>query len=384
MHPVDSRARARASPYWGRRDGGGHMVVWVSLDPRSGELSVYPSPVARRLEVEAHRRASEVRFSGFGGHWETLIVELHGEVPVQRTAQGGRRDVRRLQVPIGAQETEVIALKTPRGWRIADHEVLGSTAVRTAAIAGHGLEPGTGNPAGSSTAGAAAAVAGASGSAAFPAVPVRALRTASKPWCADRVSAIAPSFEEEEAAGLVGLWEWCREAEPKNLRDVPPEMWGVYSEEQNEELERAYRAGEPSTKLNVGIRDFEITFESQNRAKQADTTLKKRRHVRRRAVHPDERDMALVTNEVHDVEFAEGDECAVCCSSFAETPTLPIVRTGECGHVFHGVCVQQLADSRGACPLCRGSVDWLEAFARSLQSRPPDSGLLSRSVHAGA
>lgn len=340
--PPGGRSRRRRFP-----DVGG-VVVWVSLDPRSGELDIYPPEVASRLEQEAAAQARQASLAGLGGRWDNMFVEL-GDVPVQRTRNGGRRDVRRFIVPAGAREAKVFATQTMRGWRIADQEVPGHTEERRALVSGSSVLPGSGRivAMGSTTH--------------FPMT-----------WSVASAAAIADALEKEREAGLVGLWEWCQIAEPPNVNAVSPEMWGVYSEEQNQEVERAYRAGEPCAKVTIGIRNFDIAFDGPNRAKQVDMVLRKRRHVRRRAVLPSVLDealqMPLFTNTTNDSVAAEGDdECPVCCCAYSETPALPIVMTRECGHRFHGACVQKLADDHGSCPLCRGAVDWQAAFLNSLQ-----------------
>merc|ERR1711974_124784 len=146
----------------------------------------------------------------------------------------------------------------------------------------------------------------------------------------------------------------------KDLSAIPAEKWGTYSEAQNAAVEEAFRSGRPSVKTCIGIREYEIIFDGPSSAQQVDHKLKKRRLVRRRLVTPDERERscrALCNSE------ETGDlACSICVSTFAETPTVPRVKLPECGHIFHCVCIQHVADKRGQCPLCRSEVDWLAAF----------------------
>merc|ERR1711879_1062521 len=82
---------------------------------------------------------------------------------------------------------------------------------------------------------------------------------------------------------------------------------------------------------------------------------------------PDERELAMSNpnpsfSTLGNAAMGDEGECAVCFADFAETPTLPVVRLPDCGHCFHGACVQELADKRGLCPICRSTVNWKAAF----------------------
>lgn len=163
-----------------------------------------------------------------------------------------------------------------------------------------------------------------------------------------------------DAAGLVSLWEWSK------LADLEaPASWGLYGEEQGGLIENAFREGKRSVEVNVGIRTYEVIFDGSDGGKQVDHTLHKRRLVRRRLVAPDQRDAELRAAAEAVAETCAGNtqgECAVCCTEFAETPTLPVVRLPTCGHLFHCACVQEIADKGNPCPLCRGAVDWKKAL----------------------
>jgi hypothetical protein len=89
---------------------------------------------------------------------------------------------------------------------------------------------------------------------------------------------------------------------------------------------------------------------------QIDHRLRKRRPVRRTLMAPAERDRRLSTGS-YVPDDGEDTECSMCLSTYAETPTIEVVRLG-CGHKFHCLCVQHIADAKGQCPLCRAEVDW--------------------------
>merc|ERR1740139_2073657 len=123
----------------------------------------------------------------------------------------------------------------------------------------------------------------------------------------------------------------------------------------------------PSMPVSIGIRSYELIFETPEGGRQVDHAMKKRRFVRRRLVTPKEQVEMLKSAASDEVvalspELADM-ECAICADSFKDTPTVHVVKLAPCGHCFHGACVQHLADRRGTCPFCRGEVDWQAALA---------------------
>jgi len=175
----------------------------------------------------------------------------------------------------------------------------------------------------------------------------------------------AASIAQDDKEGLVGLWEWCRDAETHDPSSLGPEKWAAYSADHNREIESAFRTGAEKADIVIGIRSYEVLFEgSTMHGKQVDQKKKKRRFVRRRAVPVQEKDAALQSGEAavatavaQDPSLAE-KECVICAESFADTYAMPVVRLRECGHMFHGACVQDLADRRKTCPFCRAQVNW--------------------------
>lgn len=309
-------------------------VLWFSVDPRSGGVSLYSATVAARIESAfvAHRPSAPL--NGLGGYFEGATIEFNNDGHhLQRTATG-KRDVRREEVPAESASFTVYVTRE-RGWRIADFHAPPLTQERQLDIS--------------------------RGDAALP--KTKAFSSSSS----------APSFDreeklrEDESNGLVGLWEWCRLAEPPSVESVPSEQWGVYAQAQNELIEDAFRRGCQQVKIELGIREYDILFDGPTYSRQVDRTLKKRRHVRRRAVRPEEREFLLECNVAATNATADEDSCPICCSTFAETPTLPVVQLSGCMHRFHGACAQQLADKRDVCPLCRGPADWRAAFGMMMR-----------------
>eukprot|EP00913_Durusdinium_trenchii_P032840 g30744.t1 len=277
--PAHASGSTSGSGSAARGSGSGGSSVWISIDPRSGELSRYPEAAARRLEQAHRNHERQVRLGGLGlgPIYETLIVDLggSGERPVQKRVGGGKRDVRRVETPAGASEVRVHVVRD-RGWRISDDHVA-------------------------------------------------------------------------DIQGLVGLWEWCRDAETHNPGRLAADRWAI---------ELAFRNGAKHAEIAVGIRSYEVLFEGASMAgKQVDKRRKKRRFVRRRAVQMEEREAALQSVESA-VAAASDAECVICAESFADTYAMPVVRLRECGHIFHGACVQDLADRRKTCPYCRAQVNW--------------------------
>jgi len=306
--------------------------VWASLDPRSAELQLYPLAVASRLEA-AYRaigtgRRRPVSLQGLGGIFEDACVEMGGdEPPVQRTARG-RRDVRRLEVLEGSCEVSVFVVPSRTTWRIAEFSVPGVTEERSAKI---------------------------------DATQLLAQEVQDAASSSDRRAAT----ERGDADGLVALWEWCRVPKAKDPQQLPRDAWGIYGEEHGKTIEAAFREGKPSAPICIGIRTYDVVFTGTETGKQVDRALNKRRLVRRRLLPPGERDEVLraASEEfaANNADVAEG-ECAVCFADFAETPTIPVVRLAECGHCFHGACVQEVADKNDPCPLCRTDVNWRAAL----------------------
>jgi len=303
-------------------------VAWVSLDPRTGQISPYPEAVAQELEnfFGSSGGTGSVSLGRFGPPFEDKTVDLaggDGEQPVQRAGHGAQRDVRRIPVPADGVSEEILHLVREHYWRIAEIALPGVTQERRVRI-----------------------------------IPTKPDSTCSP---ADREAALA----EDDAAGLLGVWEWSLLLRTAESNTGSAEQWGVYSPEQNDAIEAAYRRGDARVTVTIGIRSYDIDFQGVGRARQTDSHLKKRREVRRRALSADERHSLLqpTSSAAHGCGEFEEEECAMCCCEFAETPAMPVVRLPGCGHVFHGACIQELADKGDVCPMCRAVVDWKVALA---------------------
>lgn len=325
-------------------------VVWLSIDPRAGSVSVYPPEVAERIESAHAACRQRAPLAGCGGFYDNATIEFASEEPriehLQRTATG-KRDVRRIEAPAHSREVTVSVVRE-RGWRIVEFAVPGVTEPRRIDVSSVPVCGGHGAPTVSSFSAASSS---------------------------QDVAARKRSLAETDAKGLVGIWEWCRIPGPPDPSSVPDRDWGVYTEEQNTLLENSYRAGLASVTLELGIRTYDIFFVDHkypDYSCQSDSVLRKRRYVRRRKVPPGERDSALAAASAAGGMMMKGDEeeeCAICFSSFAETATMPVVRLPGCGHTFHGACARQLADKKAQCPMCRADVDWHVAFGPSTRMR---------------
>lgn len=301
----------------------GPRALWLSLDPRNGEVNLYPYAVAVRLEAARLLGVGYVALSGFGGFFENAWVELrNGRLPVQRTPKGGR-DALRVDVSGTSSPARVLVGRQRCGrWRLR----------------------GDGTP---------------------DAWEQRVLFSA-----ADTVAA---KEEGDAQTEVVPLWQWCRalpHEDPDTVARLPLTQWGLYSEEQNAAIEEALRAGRLSVPLTIGIRNYELVFE-EGYSKQKDRALGKTRLARRILVPPAQRE-ALQRVPIEGARTAglgEGDECAICCEEFEATRTVPVLRVPGCGHRFHAACAQQLADRNDRCPICRGEVDWPRAFRARSRSR---------------
>jgi len=308
------------------------IAIWVSIDPRSGDVHVYPRNIVQALETAFGANASQVSLRGFGSLFDdkTVIFDggtSHGNKPIQRSSAGGARDVRRIR----SGDAEIsIHVYRERGWRIADECVPGVTQEKKIHVVQQ--------------------------------LDVAASSTEDGLSIACRTAAAASA-----AKGMEGLWEWCQILGAKDISQVPSDQWGLYTEEHNTAIEKAFAAGEPSVQICIGIRTYDIIFSGPTSGKQVDTKLRKRRQVRRCEVPKGEVSQRL-EEAISNMQFTNSadaslETCAVCYCDFADTPTMPTVQLPGCGHRFHGACVQQLADQRETCPLCRADVDWNAAFA---------------------
>ncbi|CAJ1343501.1 unnamed protein product [Effrenium voratum] len=328
-------------PFPDVQQGSGGVPVWVSIDPRSGELSAYPQAAVHKLEHAYARHSREVRLAGLGlgPVYETLIVDFHGERPVQKREGGGKRDVRRFVVDPSAPPQVTVHVVRERGWRISDIAVPGVTEERVVMLDAPPPPP------------------------PLPPPDRHFLGTFRHPSPED-LQERAANLEADDAAELVGLWEWCRVAEAHGPSQLSDEDWAAYSAANNTEIEAAFRDQAVKVQITIGIRSYDVLFEgSLAGGKQVDTKQKKRRLVRRRAVTAAVREACLQGAESAVQEALRQDpsladaECVICAEAFADTFAMPVVQL-PCGHKFHGACAQSLADRRKTCPYCRAEVDW--------------------------
>lgn len=121
------------------------QALWLSLDPLTGEVSCYSRAASTRLEAAHVSNRNNVPLAGLGDmrcnledanrkcNIEDAIVHLglkgSGELPVQKSLQGGQMDVRRLSVRPDVKQVNVNVV-WDHGWRIADVAVPGTTEER--------------------------------------------------------------------------------------------------------------------------------------------------------------------------------------------------------------------------------------------------------------
>lgn len=121
----------------------GPHAVWISVDPRTGELSVYPRPVSLRLEAGYWNHRLVVDLKGLGSYLEDSFVELNSGRPVQVTpASRGRRDVRRVEVTASSDHVSAEVVQGRHGfWRFARDMAMSSVAGSYATSPGNGTPP---------------------------------------------------------------------------------------------------------------------------------------------------------------------------------------------------------------------------------------------------
>ena len=55
--------------------------------------------------------------------------------------------------------------------------------------------------------------------------------------------------------------------------------------------------------------------------------------------------------------------CVICLENFGMLENSPSLITLECGHRFHGTCIDQWTDKASSCPTCRNKIDCIEEKA---------------------
>jgi len=315
-------------------------IAWVSLDPR-GDLpciQVYPGQIAVMIEKarEGGRSQCDLGSAFFGA------TVNFGDRPDQRTGRG-RRDVKRIAMEAQGGEIRVLTTHGRYGWRVA--------------YDGNGMD----------------AIADVPADCAVDVTCLDETIAEEKRKLAESAAVTAAQVAAlqqqaaEDSTNELGLWEWCRHTgvSERSCETLPGSSWGVYSEETNCILERAFQAREKRASISVGIREYEVVFSAMRGfACQEDSKLRKRRLIRRRVVTQDEYRKALTPDVV--VTTRGEDTCALCAEKFSDTAAMPTVELPVCLHVFHQACAQQLVDEGAACPCCRREVDWtsLPAFRR--------------------
>eukprot|EP00401_Gymnodinium_catenatum_P042189 CAMPEP_0117460598 /NCGR_PEP_ID=MMETSP0784-20121206/2090_1 /TAXON_ID=39447 /ORGANISM="" /LENGTH=434 /DNA_ID=CAMNT_0005254275 /DNA_START=15 /DNA_END=1317 /DNA_ORIENTATION=+ len=297
-HPSSSSTSEAMAQLTASAEHDKRCTIWLSVDPRIGSINVYPKDVALRIERAYQMGQRSVSLRGLGGFYDKATVEFEktrSGRPEQRTGKGSR-DVRRLLVSHDTKEIAIHVVKESR-WRASD-EVVPGAEFRCTPLLGH--EP-------------------------IPDDEIVGERTMTEdPTQQERIEAANAGT----AKGLVGLWEWCRSTRlhVQELNNVPPQEWGLYVESQNATIEEAFKAGRPSAKIVIGIRAFEIVFDGAEHGRQVDHSFRKMRHVRRRLLTSSERntefEQAAKAAASSAVSNLGDNECAICCSSFEETPTI--------------------------------------------------------------
>lgn len=341
--------------------GSERWVTWVSVDPRRGCINIYPGEVSRQLERALRAGESSVTL---GPAFFDAVVVLQ-DPPYQRTARG-RRDVRRVVLADAGDAIVLHLTQQGPAWHVAEGEAEETEERRATAQPDDVVELAT---VGATSAPAAAGA---------PPASVQASSASSAPP--------PPRFHGEGAASSAGIpaapraalrrpvWQWCREdrQHPSTVQRLPETAWGVYSEEQNAEIEAAFQAQKTQAEVSVGIRSYTIIFgPEEGFARQVDQALLKRRLVRRRLLLAEDCERLLRPPAP---EVARDQEnCAICCLDFADTAAMPTLELPGCQHVFHRACAQQLADADRPCPFCRGAVDWAALGLRSGARRRADA-----------
>jgi len=302
-------------------------------------LSAYPKLAARGIEAAQQKGDGEVALGPDMYNARVIFNEDHG--PWQRIGRG-RRGVRRVVLPSAdVRSCSLWVLNFGRGWQMVDASAIGAEEKSVAL------------PSSSVIHVEAVAMALAEG---------RGLDPAEDDVEADAEAAAEAAAEatRRKTAGLVAIWEWCHQAgvDMETAGTLPDCLWGVYSREQNENIERDFINRCRQTDLEVGIRSYQIIFQRYSAfAWQVDAALRRKRLVRRRLLP------LMIMDKRFGAETAatlswEQTLCSLCHEPFAETAQMPLVELPVCRHTFRQACVQPCADEDQSCPICRQDVDW--------------------------
>ncbi|CAE6972004.1 lgrC, partial [Symbiodinium sp. CCMP2456] len=222
-------------------------LLWISIDPRSGNIIPYPKEVSRLLEAARQRGDACV---SLGSRFFDAHVEL-GSAPMQRTGRGSR-DVRRFSLPSPTEPIRLHVAHTRHRWRIVEADAQNAEE-RVASL------------------------------------PEEVLGSAELSETVTPPAEASPRPREDDAE--TGLWQWCKalQVAPGQAEFLEETEWGLYGEEQNTAIEAAYRAGHEQVDITVGVRQYQIVFGPEKGfAQQKDPRLRKRRLVRRRGVQSEE------------------------------------------------------------------------------------------------
>merc|ERR1719198_850122 len=175
-------------------------VIWLSLDPRRKKLNVYPKDVAMCIEQCFQAKRLSVCLSRFGGYYMGATVELENTKsghPEQHTRQGGRRDVRRIEILPSAREV-VVHVFREHGWKITDDSSFTNVEECRVQLFGHEQ---------------------------ILAAEVPGTRGTKND--VERREARLATVRKTDDDGHMAVWEWCRAVNVKfdELGRLPAEMW---------------------------------------------------------------------------------------------------------------------------------------------------------------
>ena len=162
-------------------------------------------------------------------------------------------------------------------------------------------------------------------------------------------------------------WQWCRTipqtlgTDIPTLFNVPDDQWLLYPDDVEQAISEAHQAGEITVKIAIGVREFLIRFQPDSiYAQQLDPVANKIRLVRRCPMTSEE--ISTKSQQTSNVSDAT-QTCAICLDTFESTPHAPVVEL-PCGHTYHGMCIQGVADTDRPCCYCRAEVDWEEVMRK--------------------
>ena len=134
--------------------------------------------------------------------------------------------------------------------------------------------------------------------------------------------------------------------------------WGIYTSEVNALIDAGRTIGE-DIELDIGAKKYKISYQSGIYALQTNEQFGKQRILRRELVSKEEYDETI--RQLKEKNNST-ETCPICIETFKDAYTFESFET-DCHHRIHTICAQTIADNpdpdQRRCPMCRADVNWI-------------------------